>query len=173
MDELTRVEPVGIQSVTTNCRFCGDEFVYTPVAKRGIIEGRRTHKGRQLSKRTVCDRCRNDRGRPGRIERFGKEFADWPNDRAIQSELERRHVHDYIHGIKIQQVGPVSNVGKVGDRNGVFDWLPQSADSECEHGRRPGDPCPSPRIEFTSKEYKGRVVQNWPHEDPCGCWNGR
>lgn len=48
-----------------------------------------------------------------------------------------------------------------------------SADYECEHGRLPGDECPSPRVVLTSSAYKGQVVQNWPHAHPCGCWPQR
>jgi hypothetical protein len=44
------------------------------------------------------------------------------------------------------------------------------ADYECRHGRLAGDVCPSPRVVATSGEFGGRVIQNWPHPHPCGCW---
>jgi hypothetical protein len=38
-----------------------------------------------------------------------------------------------------------------------FEAIAPMLESECEHERLPGDPCPSP----------DRV---WPHPYPCGCW---
>jgi hypothetical protein len=55
--------------------------------------------------------------------------------------------------------------------------VPQSADEECVHGRLPGDACPSPRLTFLlplnpreGEKRKPTVVQNWPHDHPCGCF---
>ncbi len=49
-------------------------------------------------------------------------------------------------------------------------WSKATADYECSHGRLAGDECPSPVVTFTSPEFRGRVVQTWPHAYPCGCW---
>jgi hypothetical protein len=57
---------------------------------------------------------------------------------------------------------------------------PKSADDECEHGRLPGDECPSPRLTFLlplnaceGVKRTPTVVQNWPHDHPCGCFDER
>jgi outer membrane murein-binding lipoprotein Lpp len=53
---------------------------------------------------------------------------------------------------------------------------PNAADSECEHGRLAGDTCPSPALTFLlplnpreGERRKRTIVQNWPHDHPCGC----
>lgn len=153
--------------VTANCRFCEEEFVYIPVSRRQSFKGApRNFKGRGYTVRNVCDKCREDRKRPARIVKYGLQAKDWPAMRDIPQWRARVDNAYFIHqSLQIIQPNPMRGIMGSDWEQG---WA--MADGECEHGRRPGDPCPSPLVTFTSREFKGRVVQNWPHDYPCGCW---
>jgi hypothetical protein len=77
--------------------------------------------------------------------------------------------------LSIGKLGPVANVGRVMGRHGPHDWLPDSADGECQHGRLPGDPCPQPLLRAESNAPPSRVnmappEQLWPYDRPCWCF---
>lgn len=158
---------VGIQPVTTTCKFCEEEFTYTPVQKRITFTGRKSHKGKALSKRAVCDKCKADRNRPERIKKFGLQAKDWPSNPTERLfHQERINTAYYIHASLAfvpPKPHPMSDSGI-----GRYEQGWPMADNECEHGRLPGDPCPSPVVTYKSKP--GEKFQSWPHDHPCGCF---
>lgn len=152
------------------CKFCEQEFFYAPVHYGKMILSRgRGVKGTKR-RRNVCDLCRASDGRRARCKKYGPQAAAEPLSMAEQGEADYRH---YVGSLKIIQPRPYLNDMHltIGSAMGGY-----SADMECEHGRLPGDVCPSPRVVLTSPQFKGQVVQNWPHDHPCPCWgeeNGR
>lgn len=140
------------------CRYCEQEFFYPPVAHgRMMGANNRPIKGR-VRKRKVCDLCRDDEKRVRRIKKFGAQAAD-----DVPKTMQEQGREDYVWGCSSLQV--IQSSPHIDHPLGHL-----SADRECEHGRLPGDTCPSPRIVMTSDLFKGTVIQNWPHEAPCPCW---
>jgi hypothetical protein len=162
--ELAELNP----DVTTNCRFCEEEFVYSPVRMRRLSKNAPKHKKHMKSKRTVCDKCRSDQKRVEKIKRFGVAAKDGPAiSEMTRWQIEQDRQYNIFH--KMKMIPPHPHVAISGSE---WKMARPMAESECEHGRLPGDSCPSPRVEFTSPAFAGIVVQNWPHELPCECFGG-
>lgn len=157
-------------AVTTNCRYCEEEFSYVPVRKAAqLTENAPKFKRHAKSVRNVCDKCRDDPKRVAKIKRYGAEAKDAPSmgDMA-RAEREEDRRYNILHKMKMIPSHP-----HVAISGSTWEMGRPMADAECEHGRLPGDTCPSPRVEFTSIPFKGKVVQNWPHDEPCECFGGK
>jgi hypothetical protein len=162
MTDLAALNP----DVTATCRYCEEEFEYTPVKIRKLSAAapRQTKNGRTV--RNVCDKCRADPKRVAKIKRYGVAAKDAPS----MGDMTRWQTEqDRIYNIKYKMM-MVPSHDHTRISGSAWEMGRPMAGAECEHGRLPGDVCPSPRVEFTSIPFAGTVVQNWPHDHPCDCW---
>jgi hypothetical protein len=82
-----------------------------------------------------------------------------------------------LHKVRISQPHSIHEPQNPGTIRTPSDSGKPLAENECEHGRLPGDPCPSPVVSFRAAGSPGEehyrpaeTVQNWPYGTPCGCW---